>query len=483
MEDEIVLTKVTLFEKIALSIQRLIDQEVLKPGDKMPSVRSLSLEQKVSMSTVFQAYYLLEKKGLIEARPRSGYYVRKSFKRNAEEPSASATWKMPINVRVDSLVSDFIKPHKKDSIVDLSIAGPSVELLPVAKLNKSIQAVLREHKGKSFQYAFPPGDENLLRQIARLSLHWGGSLSKEEIIVTNGCMEAINICLRAVANQGDTIAIESPTYYGVLQTIESLGMKVLEITTNPDTGIDVDELEKALDKNPVAACLFTLNFNNPLGSCMPDSEKKRLVELLAQREIPLIEDDILGDIYFGKSRPKNAKSFDKHGLVLLCSSFSKTVAPGLRVGWTAPGRFKEKVERLKFMTSIAAPTLMQQAVAHFLENGRYDNHLKALRLAYHIQMRKYREAIFKYFPEGTKVTDPQGGHVIWIELPSKVNAIELQDIVLRQGIAILPGSIFSAKKRHENFIRIGYCNQFTPEVENALYVIGKCAKNMLLERN
>ncbi|UKJ06606.1 PLP-dependent aminotransferase family protein [Solitalea lacus] len=482
MEQEIFIEKVSLYEQIAFNIQRLIEQEVLKAGDKMPSVRMLSAEQKVSMSTVFQAYYLLEKKGMIEARPRSGYYVKKSPKRNAE-PSATSTWKLPINVRVDSLVSDFIKPFEKDSIVDLSIAGPSVDLLPVAKLNKSIQAVLRQNKGNSFQYSFPPGDENLLRQIARLSMHWGGSLSSNEIIVTNGCMEAINICLRAVAKQGDTIAIESPTYYGVLQTIESLGMKVLEIATYPDKGIDVDELEKALDKTEVAACLFTLNFNNPLGSCMPDAEKKRLVDLLAEREIPLIEDDILGDIYFGKSRPKTAKTFDKKGLVLLCSSFSKTIAPGLRVGWTAPGLYKEKVERLKFMTSISAPTLMQQAVAHFLENGRYDNHLKTLRLSYHIQMRKYREAIFRYFPEGTKVTDPQGGHVMWIELPSEIDTTILQGKALAHGIAILPGSIFSAQKRHQHFIRIGYCNQFTPEIENALGVLGRLVGEMQTECN
>lgn len=479
MQENLLLAKETLFEKIASDIQRLIEQEVLKTGDKMPSVRKLSREQKVSMSTVFQAYYLLEKKGLIEARPRSGYYVRKPFRRVAAQPAATTTWKMPINVRVDSLVSDFVKTSHNDTFIDLTIAGPSVEMLPVAKLNKSIHAVLKANKGNSFQYEFPPGNENLLRQIARLSLNWQGSLSSDEIIITNGCLEAINLCLRAVASQGDTIAIESPTYYGVLQTIESLGMKVLEIATHPVKGIDLNELEKALDKTKVTACLFTLNFNNPLGCCMADEDKELLVKILAKRQIPLIEDDILGDLYFGKNRPKNAKSFDKEGLVLLCSSFSKTIAPGMRVGWTAPGRYKEKVERLKFMTNIAAPSLMQQAVAHFLENGRYDNHLKGLRLTYNIQMRKYREAIFKYFPGGTKVTDPHGGHVLWIELPPLIDAIELQQKSIEKGVAILPGSIFSAQKRHQHCIRIGCCYPFDKPVEHAIEILGNLAHEMM----
>lgn len=461
-----------LYEAVAGRVERLIERQVLRPGDKVPSVRKLSREQGISLSTAFQAYYLLEKKGFIEAKPRSGYYVRTAPRRFAPPLSSATTWKMPLNVRVDSIVSELMESSRNRQVVDFSVAGPSTRLLPVAKINKSLQAAMRSLKGKGWQYPFPPGNQNLLRQIARHSLSWGGSLSAEDLVVTNGCMEALNLCLRAVAKAGDIIAIESPTYYGILQCIEGLGMKVLEVPACSETGVDLDSLEKLLDNNAVTACLFTLNFNNPLGSCMPAGNKERLVRLLGEREVPLIEDDVLGDIYFGKSRPVAAKSFDKKGLVLYCSSFSKTIAPGFRIGWTAPGRYKEKVERLKFMTSIGTSDILQEALAHFLENGRYENHLKALRLAYHIQVRKYTDAICRSFPKGTKISHPLGGQVLWIELPAQADARELQKKALEKGISILPGTIFTASGKYRNCIRIGYGKIWSEETEKAIHLLG-----------
>ena len=464
-----------LYEKVAGNLEKLITRKVLRAGDKVPSVRQLSREQGVSMSTVFQAYYLLENKGLIEARPRSGYYVKNSLRKPLPEPAMSVTEFRPSEVSVGSIYSDLSRQARVKDLMDFSVASPSHELLPVAKLNKSVAQVLRQNRGDAFLYGFPPGDVRLLRQIAKYAFDWGGSISPDDILVTNGCVEALNLCLRTVAKRGDTIVIESPTYYGILQSIESLGMKVVEVGTDSATGVCLDELEKVLDKTRPAACLFVLNYNNPLGSCMPDAKKEKLVRMLAERRIPLIEDDIYGDLYFGKKRPRTAKFYDKEGLVLHCSSFSKSISPGFRIGWTMPGIYKESVERLKFMTSISTPPLLQEAMANFLENGRYHNHLKTLRLAYQVQVRKYSEAIAEYFPKGTKVSRPEGGFVLWVELPG-VDTWRLSKKALEHRIAFTPGILFTAQQRYGNCLRISCGKPWSDEVQAALKRIGDLAK-------
>lgn len=467
-----------LYEIVAGNLEKLIAGKVLRAGDKVPSVRKLSREQGVSMSTVFQAYYLLENKGLIEARPRSGYYVKNSLRKPLPEPGITLTEYKPSEVSVDSMYSDLSRQARDKDLIDFSVASPSLELLPVAKLNKSVAQVLRQNRGESFLYGFPPGHPGLLRQIAKHAFDWGGSVSPDDIVVTNGCVEALNLCLRTVAKRGDTIVIESPTYYGILQSIESLGMKVVEVATDSATGVCLNELENVLDKTRPAACLFVLNFNNPLGSCMPDAKKEKLVRMLAERNIPLIEDDIYGDLYFGKKRPRTAKYYDREGLVLHCSSFSKSISPGFRIGWALPGVYKEPVERLKFMTSISTPPLLQEAMANFLENGRYHNHLKALRLAYQVQVRKYSEAISEYFPKGTKISRPEGGFVLWVELPGTDTWL-LSKKALEHHIAFTPGILFTAQQRYSNCLRISCGKPWSGEVEGALKRIGSLAKEML----
>jgi DNA-binding transcriptional MocR family regulator len=292
-------------------------------------------------------------------------------------------------------------------------------------------------------------------------------------------MEALNLCLRAVAKPGDIIAIESPAFYGTLQVIESLGMRALEIATDPRDGIMLGALDSALRRQKVKACLFVTNFSNPLGSCMPDGRKKELVELLARREIPLIEDDIYGDLYFGDARPRAAKAYDKKGLVLLCSSFSKTLAPGYRVGWTAPGRFKPRVESLKFTSSMANATAPQMAIADFLQSGGYDRYLRKMRRILMTQVQQMSAAVGKYFPDGTKVTRPQGGYVLWVELPRSIDSIELYRRALERKISIAPGPIFSPKQRYKNFIRVSCGLPWSEKIDGAVRTLGELARKSL----
>src|SRR5688500_265311 len=367
-----------LYMQVATGLEKMIAEDVLKIGDKLPSVRLLSEEYGISMGTAFQAYYHLEGKGLIESRPKSGYYVRFTQRRFPDLPKIIQPDVLSHDVSVKEMIASIysdIASHN-DKVINFAMAVPDVSLLPTAKLNKSVMHALRNSKDHCISYEHTQGNPELRNQIAKLAFNWGGKIKPDEVVVTNGCLEAMTICLRAVTKPGDTVAVECPSYFGIYQAVESLGLKVVEISSDISTGMDLDCLQKAIRNHAIKACIVVPNFSNPIGSCMPDENKKKLVDIITRNNIPLIEDDIYGELYFGKNRPRTCKYYDKKGMVMHCSSLSKSLAPGYRVGWTIPGKFLEQVKQIKRIHNISSPTLTQAAMAHFLQNGRYEYHLK-----------------------------------------------------------------------------------------------------------
>ena len=464
-----------LYEQVATHVASLIERGALRPGDRVPSVRRLSRQQGVSVATVVQAYLALENRGLIEARPQSGHYVRPRGRSLPPEPRAPRPTATATHVSVDNAVARVYRAARDPLVVPFGAAYPSPDLLPTDKLNRTLAQIARGAGGAGVSYDPPPGLPALRRQIARRSVDWGCALAPDDLITTVGAMEALTLCLRAVARAGDTVAVESPAYYGLLQLIESLGIKALEIPAHARHGMDLDALDDALARHRIKAVLATPNFSNPLGSAMPDEAKERLVVTLGRREIPLIEDDIYGELHFGDARPRAAKAFDRHGLVMLCSSFSKTLAPGYRVGWAAPGRFRERVEQLKFAQSVATSTLPQMAIADFVENGGYDHHLRQMRRRLAAQVERVSAAIAEHFPPGTRVSRPAGGFVLWVELPPGTSALRLQERALASGISVAPGPIFSAKARFSNFVRISCGYPWSEVVDRAIRTLGRFA--------
>jgi DNA-binding transcriptional MocR family regulator len=468
-----------LYQQVAERIERLIDDHVLKTGDKLLSVRMLSKEQGISLSTAFQAYTTLENKGLIEGREKSGYYVKFTPREFPQLPHHDIALKDARKTSVDEMIAEIHKNISAENILKFSLAAPALELLPAARLNKAVVHAIRASEDSCLGYENVQGNVLLRNQVAKYAFNWGGFIQEEDVIVTGGCQEAILLCLRAVTKPGDTVAIESPTYFGIFHMIQSMGLKVVEIPSGAADGIKIEYLENAIEKFRINACLFVTNFNNPFGSCMPDESKKKLVQLLASRNIPLIEDDIYGEMYFGKKRPRTCKSFDKKGLVLLCSSVSKSLAPGYRVGWCIPGKFKGQIMRLKLIHNISSPSLTQAAVAFFMQNGRYELHLRRLRKALHTQCLRYIQGITRFFPEDTKISRPQGGYVLWIELNKKMDAMELYQRAMKYNISISPGQIFSTSPRFENCIRISFGRPYDSEVEKGLKRLGALVKEMM----
>lgn len=465
-----------LYLEVADRIENLIVREAFKVGDKLLSVRALSREQGISLSTAFQAYYHLESKGLIEARPQSGYYVKFSGQHDLELPSSCKPAEEAVPVTLDDIINSVYKDLRSPSLVHFSVSSPDYSLLPTAKLNKAVVQAMRESDDSCLRYEDFQGNEKLRQQIAKLSFNWGGTLSDSDVVITNGCMEALSLCLKAVTSPGDAVAIESPTYYGIFQVIESLGLKVVEIPSQGDTGINLTHLETAIERFDIKACLLVCNFNNPQGSLVPEESKKQLVELLSHKNIPLIEDDIYGELYFGKTRPRTCKVYDKKGIVLQCGSFSKSLAPGYRIGWAVPGKYKNKVIALKRMNNVSTNTLLQEALAVFLQKGRYELHLRNLRKALHTQCLRYSQAIAEYFPSDIKVTRPKGGFSLWIEMDERIDAFKLHRQALKHNIGIAPGHIFSTQGQFHNYFRISYGLPWDEKIENGIKVLGELIK-------
>ncbi|MFL6623354.1 MAG: PLP-dependent aminotransferase family protein [Sulfurifustaceae bacterium] len=467
-----------LYRRVARRITEQINKGIYRPGERIPSVRRLSEQLKVSIATVLEAYRVLEDDGLLEARPQSGYYVRARTYKAPAEPEVSSPPIAPTTVSVTEVGLRVLKTARRSDIVQLCMTTPHPEFLPIRRLNRIAAATARRDDGAAYRYDFPPGLAELRQQIARRMLEAGCEVAPDDIVVTSGCQEAVTLCLRAVARPGDVIAVESPTYYGTLQAIESLGMKALEIPTHPRDGLSLDALELALDRHRVRACLLVPSFSNPLGACMPDENRKHLVRLLCEHEIPLIEDDVYGDLPFSAPRPRAAKAFDRKGLVLYCSSFSKTLAPGARVGWTVPGRWLTQIEHLKYVSTMATSTFQAMVLAEFLAHGGYDRYLRHVRPLYAQNAERTTQAIARFFPEGTRVTKPNGGFVLWIELPSTVDAFELNRRALERGVAIAPGPLFSAKQKYRHFIRLTYTLPWSDQVEQAIFTVGRLVHEM-----
>lgn len=463
------------YEALAQEIAESIAAGVLRPGDKLPSVRQASQSRGVSPSTVFEAYYLLEARGLVQARARSGYFVSRAAPR-ADEPAASQPGSEEREVAVSELVFEVLVHAGNRALVPLGSAFPSPSLFPLPKLALSLGKAMRRLDPWRTVEDLSPGSAALRRQIGLRYLAMGCSVDTDELVVTNGAMEALNLCLEAVTQPGDLVAVESPTFYAALQALERRGLRAVEVATHPRTGVDVASLAALLERHPVKACWFMPNFQNPLGSLMPDAAKQALVALLAKHQIPLIEDDVYGELYFTPTKPRPAKAWDRHGLVLHCSSFSKTLAPGYRIGWTAAGRFATVVAQRKLMSSLAAPLPSQEGLGEYLQHGGYDRHLRQLRQKLVDQRHVVLRAVAKHFPAGTRVTQPDGGYFVWVELPGGIDGLALHRLALSQGISVAPGHLFSADRRYSHHLRLNFGHPENRRVEAALKTVGQIAR-------
>ena len=472
-----------LYDRVSRHILDLVEKGTLKPGDRAPSLRALSRQLRVSISTVSQAYAGLQDLGVLRVRPQSGYYVdgQVSRARASQVPRKTAVSRQPRKVRFGELFDEIFSVANDPQVVPLGAAVPAIELMPVKGLSRATQRALARQPERALSYCFPPGNAELRHEIARRYIALGLSVDPDDIVITSGCSEALALSLQAVTRRGDIVAVESPTYFSVLRLIERMGLLAVEIDSDPATGLCLDALESAIETMDIKAVVGVLNFGNPLGSMMPDADKRRLVELLEQANIPLIEDDIYGDLHFSEERPAVAKCYERRGMVLTCSSFSKTLAPGYRIGWVIADRYRDAVIEWKLATSSAMCSLPQMAMADYLRSGEYERQLPRLRAAYRSQVEKMRFMLSQHLPEATRITDPQGGFVLWVELPRGTDALELLNRALQENISLTPGMMFSATRKFRNFVRINCGHPWNARTEHAVERLGQLVRDMAAE--
>jgi DNA-binding transcriptional MocR family regulator len=460
-----------LYEELAEHVAALVAAGSLQPGERLPSVRQLAHERRVSVATALHAYELLEARGVVESRPRSGFYVRAAQLRPPRTRRTARTTR----VDVSDLVFDILDAVRDRDVVPFGSAFPSPALFPWAKLARHLGAAARHMDPWSTVESLPPGSAELRREIARRYLRFGVRVLADEIVITNGALEALNLSLRAVTKPGDAVAIESPSFYACLQAVESLGLRAVEIPTDSREGLSLSALADALEAHRVRACWFMTSFQNPLGATIPDEKKRELVRLLAKHDVPLLEDDVYAELHFGASRPRPAKTFDDQGLVLHCGSFSKSLAPGYRIGWVAAGRFAHDVQRRKIMTSLSTSIPVQEGIAEMLRRGGYDAHLTRLRRSLATQQAALLGALRRYWRGGYSVTRPDGGYFVWLELPRGVDSLELHRRALEDGISLAPGPIFSPRREYMNCVRLNYGHPWTPALERAVQRLAELA--------
>ncbi len=473
-----------LYDQVANRVTQMIKKGSLRPGDRIPSVRRMSEQMSVAISTVLHAYRLLEDRGLVEARPQSGYFVRPKHARriaDAVAPLVPEMLALPLKAshsRTEDVLMLSTESANRGGAIPLGTAIISPEFLPTEAITNHLSKAVRKDPELASRYELGPGLKKLRERIARRAMDCGCSFGPQDVVITNGATEALLLALRAATQPGDAVAVESPCYYGFLSLLKVLHLNVVEVSTDPRDGISTDHLEKLIQskKVKVKALLVNPNVHNPLGSIMPDEKKRRIADLMKRAKIPVIEDDAYGDLAFESPRPRCIKAFDDADSTMLCSSFSKTIAPGYRVGWIAAGRWHEKVRELKCVASFGSPNPPQMAIASYLESGGFDGHLRRQRRTYCDQLKLLSDAVRRYFPDGTRATNPKGGHLLWVELPESVDTELLHDQLAVKNITISPGTMFSAGRHYRNYVRLNAAITWCARVEKAIELIGKLAK-------
>ena len=464
-----------LYTQVVDLINNQVKSGALRAGDRLPSLRRLSARLDVSIPTVRQAYLELERRGHIEARPKSGYFIQPK-RQNRLVTMGGKTGK-PIEVGCLDLMDRVYDGIHQPGILPLGIANPCMAAPATKQLHRSMKRVMARAEDRALGYAPTEGDPGLKRQIAYRYLNQGGSVDPTEIIITNGGQEALAIALHSVASSGDIIAIESPAYQGMLELIESMGMLALEIETCPVGGVNLDALERALKTHTLGACMFSSSVNNPLGSVTSDEHREALVDLLESHDIPLIEDDVYGELVFDGPRPRPAQYFSRKGLVLTCSSFSKTVAPGYRVGWLLAGRYHSTASKLKRALSCSSGLLTQLTLSDHLASGDYDRHLRRLVPVLKQNCERMTAAVEHYFPVETGISAPRGGSVLWLELSKNMDSEILFEQAIAANISIIPGDVFAAGRRYRNFIRLSYGHPWSESLEQGVKTLGRLCSN------
>lgn len=457
------------YRQLAALFKTQIQQNTWRAGEKLPSVRVTSRNHSVSTGTVLQAYQLLEAQGWVFAKPQSGYYVTAEVGRFEAANEVTPTYPSTF----DDELYDYLKQQSLPDVVRLGSAFPDTTLFPLETLNRNLASAGRKMAPENLLDNLPPGSESLRRIIAQRYIQQGISITHEDIVITSGGLEALNLSLQAVTQPGDSVVVESPAFYGALQAIARLGLNAIEVPVDSQKGHDLEQLEAIFEKHSVRACWLMVNFHNPTGALLSDEQKQRIVRMAEQYDVYLIEDDVYSELYFTASKPTSLKTFDTQERVLHCSSLSKSLCPGYRLGWVINNRFNEPIQKLQLVSTLSGSAPIQQGIAHYLQNDSYDNHLRKLRKIMQQRQRFFIELIQCYFPKNVTYTVPDGGYFVWVKLPHGIDSKAIYQALLQQQVTVAYGKLFSSDSKFQNYLRLNTSMPVDGALEHAIKKIGE----------
>ncbi len=466
-----------LYESLATQLRQQIEGGTLRAGERLPSIRQLAANHGISTATAVQACLQLEREGRVQARPRSGYFVRSAAP--ALPAAAPVTRRRKPGMVDNPALQRVLDTLARTDLVPLHTATPAPALLPTAQLAAALSRQLRRQRTAALDYAPPQGHAALRRQIAQRYAHCATTVDAEEVVITAGAMEAISLALRTLTAPGDVVLVETPTYHGILQAVAALRLKVLEVPNRPGQGIDVARLDTLLQRTPVRAAVLIPNFNNPSGSLTPDSAKRALLDSCARHGTVVIEDDIYGELDWSGQRPRPLRHFDTHANVITCGSFSKVLSPGLRVGWLLGGDWTDALVRAKYFSTVGSASLPQLALADYLTQHDLERHLRKLRRTLADNGQRLRDAIVRHWPESTRVGDPAGGLSLWLQLPDSGSGQAVFEAALAERIGTSPGHLYSSRGEYADHLRLTCGQPWSDTLERAMRRLGKLAAQVV----
>ncbi|MFG6446641.1 PLP-dependent aminotransferase family protein [Roseateles sp. BYS180W] len=464
-----------LYQQLAQRLCAAMDSGVLARGSRLPSVRQLAQQEGVSQATVVQAYRWLEDAQRVQARPRSGYFVRPTVLQ-LPEPRPSLPDPMARRIQLDRLGRQVMHASREPGVISFGAACPGPELFDMERARRTLTRVVQRQRHLLGHYPLGPGQMQVRQAVARHAMSLGCMLQPDDIVMTNGCLDAITLALRSVTRPGDVVAIESPTYFGFLELLQSLHLRALSIPTHPRSGLSVEALELALHTQPVRAVVLTPTLSNPLGCCMPQAARRRLAQLASAHDVAVVEDVIYNDLCELDEQRRAIKAYDTSGHVLMCGSFSKTLAPGLRLGYVAAGRWCATLQRHKEVQSGGQTPVLELALAELLQQNGLLAQQRQLRAALCTRLAQARELVALSFPPGTRVSNPAGGFILWVEMPQGVDSAVLFEHCLAENICIAPGLMFSTDERYRHCLRLGVGGAWGPAQLQALRRMGALAQ-------
>lgn len=469
------------YEQVMEAVSLLIRNGAVQEGEKIPSVRAMAERMQLSMMTVLDAYRRLEADKIIESVPRSGYRVLPESAAAKNCPPEAQT--EPIRIRTSAVKShaqteELLRAAARKDVVPLGAGLPVPKDMPCDELSRCAAREVRTLPEEANGYELGGGDYGLRRQIARYMADSSCPQHPDDLLVTSGITQGLILALRAVTSPGDLVAVESPGYYGFFSALNFLNLNAVEIPSSPTNGIDIPRLTGLVGSGTIPKALIVApTCANPSGSVIPESSRKKLVALTKKNRIVLIEDDTYGNLYFDNHRPAPLKAFSPDDIIYL-GSFSKTIAPGYRIGWVAGGKYADDIRRCYAMSALALPVLTQRAVCRYLEKGGMNRHLQKLRRKYQSNIGRMQEAVAEHFPEGTQSSRPAGGHFLWIRLPGKSDALVLAKQALKKNISIAPGPLFSSRQHYKRYFRLNCALTWSTPVAEAVATLGKLANRL-----